>query len=178
MTTLVPHNAHPPRLVRSIEARIIGHDANWLRLRWKILGAEDLVVPTFAGKGRADNLWQTTCFEAFIMPAGDSAYVELNLSPSERWNAYDFSAPREGMAVRPMPREPECTMRQGTDMAIFDAAVPSAGLPDGDWRCGLAAVIEEKSGVKSFWALAHGDAAPNFHDPSCFMLEVAAPSAA
>src|SRR3546814_8478421 len=47
-------------------------------------------------------------------------------------------------------------MRKGSDMAIFDAAIPAAGLPPRPWRCGMAAVIEEEGGVKSYWALAHG----------------------
>lgn len=178
MASLSRHPAHPPLLVRNIEARIIGHDATWLRMRWKILGAGKLVVPAFAGKGRADGLWDTTCFEMFIQQPGVPAYTEINLSPSERWNVYDFSARREGMQERPMPREPECTMRLGTDMAIFDAAIPVTGLPKAPWCCGFTAVIEEEGGAKSFWALAHGANAPDFHDPACFLEEVAAPSAA
>ncbi|MFC3214542.1 DOMON domain-containing protein [Novosphingobium panipatense] len=65
---LVFHPAHLPLAVRSLEARIIGFDADWLRARWKIMGAGSLVVPPFAGKGRADGLWQTTCFELFLQP--------------------------------------------------------------------------------------------------------------
>lgn len=176
MSELTFHPAHPPLAIRSMEARIIGHDATWLRVRWKLLGAGKLVVPAFAGKGRADGLWQTTCFEMFLQTDGPG-YTELNLSPSERWNVYDFTAPREGMEERPMPREPDCTMRLGTDMAIFDAAVPASGLPQGPWRCGFTAVIEEEGGHRSYWALTHGsDAAPDFHDPSCFVAQVPAPS--
>lgn len=178
MAALVLHPAHPSSLVRSVEARIIGFDATWLRVRWKLLGAGNLVVPSFAGKGRADGLWQTTCFEMFLQIPGSVGYVEVNLSPSERWNVYDFSDRREGMAERPMPREPECTMRLGSDMAIFDAAIPATGLPTAPWRCGFAAVIEEQGWGKSYWALGHGADVPDFHDPACFIEEVAAPSAA
>ncbi|SFG04755.1 hypothetical protein SAMN05518801_106110 [Novosphingobium sp. CF614] len=175
MADLTSHPAHPPLLVRSVEARIIGFDAAWLRARWKILGAGQLVVPAFAGKGRAEGLWRTTCFELFIRPPGGEAYVEINLSPSERWNVYDFTARREGMSERPMPREPECGLRLGTDMAIFDAAIPASGLPAGPWRCGFTAVIEEQGAATSYWALTHTGDAPDFHDPACFQEEVAAP---
>jgi hypothetical protein len=178
MPDLIPHPAHPPANVRSIEARFIGFDHAWARVRWKIMGADKLVVPVFAGKGRADGLWNTTCFEVFLAAPGFTEYVEVNLSPSERWNVYDFEGRRQGMSERPMPREPECAMRKGTDMAIFDAAIPVSGLPTRPWLCGLTAVIEEEGGAKSFWALAHGDpAAPDFHDPACFTHEVAAPTA-
>ena len=175
---LQPHPAHPPRTVSGIESRIIGRDENWLRLRWRIESAGDLLVPAFAGKGRADGLWQTTCFELFLRPDGGEAYCEFNLSQSERWNAYDFTARREGMRLRDMPREPVCTIRLGTSFAIFDAAIPAGGLPSGACAMSLTCVVEETGGHKSYWALAHGGAAPDFHDPACFTARLAAPSAA
>lgn len=175
---LASHPAHPPLAIRSIEGRVIGHDANWLRLRWRMEGAGKLVVPAFAGKGRADELWKTTCFEAFIRPDGSDAYVEINLSPSERWNAYDFASYREAMAERPFPREPECTMRAGEQLAIFDAAVPVAGLPQLPAALGFSAVIEEEGGIISYWALAHRGEKPDFHDPACFTARLEPPEKA
>jgi len=171
---LASHPQHPPLGVTQVEARIIGRDSNWLRARWRVEGSQGLVVPAFAGKGRADGLWQTTCFELFLKPEGGAAYVEINLSPSERWNVYDFAAYRWDMQERPIPREPECTMRLGSSFAIFDASIPVAGLPEGECAMGLSAVIEEQGGTKSFWALAHPDAEPDFHAPACFAATFAA----
>lgn len=175
---LASHVAHPPAAVSRIEARIIGADSTWLRVRWRIEGSQQLVAPSFAGKGRADDLWRTTCFEMFLKPAGGDAYCELNLSPSERWNAYDFDSYREGMRERPFPREPECTLRLGSSFAIFDAAIPAKGLPRGDCALGLSAVIEEAGGVKSYWALAHPHPEPDFHALACFAAELPAPAGA
>lgn len=174
MHKLLPHPAHQPASISAIEARIIGRDANWLRLRWRIEGAQGLVVPAFSGKGRADELWRTTCFEAFLKPLGGEGYSEFNLSPSERWNAYDFDGYREGMRERAMPREPECTLRQGSTFAIFDAAIPAAGLPEGDCALGLCAVIEEAGGTISYWALAHPGDKPDFHAAACFAIALPA----
>ncbi len=171
---LIAHPDHPPLAVRRIEARVSGIDANWLRLRWRIEGARDLVVPPFGGKGRADGLWRTTCFEVFVRPSAEPGYVELNLSPSERWNLYDFASYRAGMAERPIAREPGCSMRLGQDLAIFDAAVPITALPPRPWHVGLACVIEETGGRLSYWALAHPAGKPDFHDPACFTARVAA----
>jgi len=165
---LLPHQDHPPLGVSSVEARIIGRDANWLRVRWRVEGTQQLVVPAFAGRGRTDDLWQTTCFELYLKPLGGEAYCELNLSPSERWNAYDFDGYRGGMRERPFPREPECTIRQGSSFVIFDAAIPVAGLPAEDCAMGLSAILEEQGGVKSYWALAHGEGKPDFHAPVSF----------
>jgi hypothetical protein len=172
---LTAHRAHPPSRVESVEARIIGRDDNWLRLRWRVEGSQALAVPPFAGKGRADELWKSTCFELFLKPLGGEAYCELNLSPSERWNAYDFDGYREAMRERPFPREPECTMRVGSSFAIFDAAVPLAGLPASDCAMGLTAVIEEEGGTLSYWALAHPHDKPDFHAPACFTVALPAP---
>lgn len=174
---LIPHPAHPPLAVTSIQARIVTAEGPWLRLRWRIDGASRLLIPPFAGKGRADELWRTTCFELFIRTGGCANYVELNLSPSERWAAYDFAAYRQGMAARPFPREPECTLRRGQSIAVFDAAVPMSALPQLPWQAGLCAVIEEEGGRLSYWALAHPSGRADFHDPACFALPVAAPRA-
>ncbi len=175
---LVAHGAYPPRGVSAIHARIVSRDANWLRLRWRIEGSREMVVPAFAGKGRADELWRTTCFELFLKPSDGESYSEFNLSPSERWAAYDFAARRDGMTDRPMPREPECTMRQGSSFAIFDAAIPAAGLPAAPCDVGLTCVLEEEGGTKSYWALWHSSPQPDFHDPACFTKRLAAPTAA
>src|SRR5690349_14172779 len=94
---LLYHSACPPQAITAVTARVVERGEAWLRVRWRIEGSQLLAVPPFAGKGRADELWQTTCFELFLKPAGGSGYVELNLSPSERWNAYDFEAYRWGM---------------------------------------------------------------------------------
>jgi len=170
--TLIPHPAHPADTIRGVEATILGFDEHWLTLRWKVDGASRLVLPPLAGKGRADNLWQATCFEAFIQPAGEEGYAEFNLSPSERWAAYDFDRYREGMRDRAVPRQPDCTIRKGTAVAFFDASIPRAGLPQLPWRVGLSAVLEETGGTKSYWALAHSGEKPDFHDPACFVLSL------
>ena len=174
---LVPHPACPPLAVSSVQARILALDAHWLTLRWRVEGAGQLVIPPFAGKGRADGLWQTTCFELFVKPDGGDAYTEVNLSPSQAWAAYDFSGYREGMADRQSLRDPVCTPRRGQSLLIFDAAIPAAALPPLPWTYGLTAVIEEEGGHKSYWAIAHGADCPDFHGEACFAARLAAPTA-
>ncbi|WP_121119170.1 DOMON-like domain-containing protein [Croceibacterium ferulae] len=174
---LQPHPAAPPSTVRGVSASVLAPVDGWLRLRWRVEGANGLLVPPFAGNGRADGLWRTTCFELFVQPVGGEAYTEFNFSPSDRWAAYDFTARREGLAERVLHRAPVCTLRRGGDRAIFDVALPMAALPAGECAAGLTAVIEETGGVKSWWALAHGGTAPDFHDPACFTASLAAPTA-
>lgn len=177
MPILSSHPLHPPLEVTSVEARVLSHDARWMTLRWRVEGAQRLVVPPFAGKGRADGLWQATCFELFVKPDGGEGYAEFNFSPSQRWAAYDFSGYREGMAERPMPRDPVCTPRRGQSVLIFDVSLPSAALPSLPAALGLTAVIEEEGGHKSYWAIAHREDRPDFHHASCFAASLEAPSA-
>lgn len=174
---LACHAAHPALAVSAVSARIIALDPNWLVLRWRVEGASRVVLPPFAGKGRVDGLWQTTCFELFVKGEGTAGYAEFNLSPSQRWAAYDFSGYREGMAPRPCPRDPVCTPRRGQSVLIFDAAIPAAALPPLPWRFGLSAVIEEEGGRKSYWAITHPPDRPDFHHETCFAGVLAAPLA-
>jgi hypothetical protein len=42
------------------------------------------------------------------------------------------------------------------------------------WRLGLSAVLEEKDGTKSYWALAHPNPdKPDFHLADCFTAKLA-----
>jgi len=178
--SLIAHPAQPPLAIRSVEARVLRGEGPWLQLRWRIDGAASLVVPPFAGKRRADNLWRTTCFELFLRPEGTAGYTEFNLSPSEQWAAYDFNDAREGMRERAMPRDPVCTLRRGGSVVIFDAALPLGALPAERCALSLTAVIEEQgeggARVLSYWALAHPNPdKPDFHDPACFTAALPAP---
>lgn len=181
--SLRAHPDHPPLAIGSVEAAILGLDEHWLRVRWRVEGAERVVLPPFAGKGRADGLWQQTCFELFIRSDRDQegGYVELNLSPSEQWAAYDFAAYRSGMENRDMPRDPDGTIRIGGNMLIFDASIPVATLPPLPWKLGICAVVaelgedEEAEPTRSYWALRHSPGQADFHAPACFAARLAAP---
>ena len=175
---LAAHPAFPPRDVESVEARwdIVGP---WLRLRWRVEGAEDVLLPPFAGRQRCDGLWQATCFEMFVQPTGSASYAEFNFSPSENWAAYDFAGWREGMADRPLSHDPVITPRAGRQLLIMDVALPLADLPPLPAALSLTAVIEEQGGAKSYWAMAHAHPdRPDFHDPACFAATLQPPEAA
>jgi hypothetical protein len=50
-----------------------------------------------------------------------------------------------------------------------------AGRP---WQLNLSAILEEKDGSRSYWALAHPPGDPDFHDPDCFTLDLPPPDSA
>lgn len=172
---LVPHPANPPLAISAVEARW-GLVGPWLQLRWRVEGANSVLLPPFTGRRRADGLWQTTCCEMFVRPEGGDSYTEFNFSPSESWAAYRFASWREGMAHHPVSHDPVITPRPGRNLLIVDVALPLADLPPLPAALSLTMVIEEEGGALSYWAMAHGDPdKPNFHHPACFAASLAPP---
>ena len=131
---------------------------------------------------RADELWQHTCFEAFVRASPGGAYYEFNFAPSTLWAAYRFEGHRSGMSVAREIGAPSIGVQSTPKCYELHAALELdrvPGLPnDGAWRLGLAAVIEEMDGNRSYWALAHAPGKADFHHADCFALELAAPSRA
>ena len=133
--------------------------------------ADRFVIPQPTEPLRADELWRTTCFEAFLGAAGAQTYREWNFAPSGNWAAYDFSAYREGMARAEVGAPPYIRMEDNFTWWTVGATITvEAGQP---WQLGLSAVLEEGDGMKSYWALAHppGDK-PDFHHSDCFIARL------
>jgi hypothetical protein len=132
--------------------------------------ADRFLVPTSAEPQRRNELWKTTCFEAFLRPLGESMYREWNFAPSGDWAAYQFSAYREGMAEAEVSGAPYIRLEDNLTWWAVGAtiAVPA----DTNWELGLSAVLEEKDGTKSYWALAHPSEKPDFHAPGCFVARL------
>jgi hypothetical protein len=159
--------------VRTLRVRL-GRTNGILRIAFSIPG--DTARLLLAPKRQSvftDNLWKHTCFEAFVRPEGGEEYVELNFSPSTQWAAYHFDRYREGMrAAAAVPAKIVAT--QWKNRFELSVAVPLSDWGEATWRLGISAVIEEKDGAKSFWALAHPDPdKPDFHHPDGFTLALA-----
>jgi hypothetical protein len=126
--------------------------------------AERFLIPE-GEPARADELWKTTCFEAFLQGASRKAYREWNFSPSGAWAAYDFKAYRKGRS----DAQVAAPYVRFEDNLIWWALGATIAVPAGtEWELGLSAVLEEKHGGKSYWALAHGGDKPDFHAADCF----------
>jgi hypothetical protein len=152
-----------------VDVRWTEFENGTLMLRWMVNGLDALVVPAFGGKGRADELWTTTCFELFLKDFGGTGYEEFNFSPSQRWAAYRFADTREGMREAPLDPEPAIDGVEGDQLFVLTVTLDKSVL-NGAGAAGLCAVIEEKCGRKSYWALHHGKDEPDFHDPACFAV--------
>jgi hypothetical protein len=173
---------HPDRACEAVSA--IAVDAarpapGRLVLRYAVASAGGLLVPPAAAPERTDGLWRHTCFEAFLRSPGAEPYVEINLAPSGQWAAYRFDGYRAGMAPLEALSAPAIEWRATTDGFELTAALDLSRAPDlppdGAWRLGLSAVIEEASGRSSYWALAHPPGKADFHHPDGFALDLPAP---
>jgi len=170
--TLSPHPLSPPMPVSlTVECRpepreLVLHyrlrgDARWLR--W----------PEPRG-GRADGLWQHTCFEAFVATEGQPAYHEFNFAPSGQWAHYRFRAERE-RASDPEQAPPPLIDRQDVaDGVDLIAVLDRRALPPGPWQIGLSAVLEDTHGRHAHLALRHPGDKPDFHHRAGWTLHLPA----
>ncbi len=172
---------HPRSLcpaVTSIEVEVARPRPGLLALNYVVTGIpRDLHLPVAAAPRRADELWRRTCFEAFVMASPGGGYIEVNLSPSRAWAAYEFGDYRAGMRVAGEIAAPVIERRAADDRFELNVSLdlsPLAVLPSAAvWRLGLAAVIETASGARSYWALAHPPGAADFHAAQSFAYDLA-----
>ena len=135
----------------------------------------DLAMAPIAASARTDELWRHTCFEAFMGSPSDVAYYEFNFAPSTQWAAYQFSSYRTGMRIATDVKAPQISVESSPERYVLRASVELDQMLL-SWhsalRLGLAAVIEEVNGNRSYWALAHPPGKADFHHPDCVLLEV------
>jgi hypothetical protein len=176
--TLVPHPSTPPanppfKLWATVDhANALGVTAT--TNMWFGVGApaSRFVIPKLSEPWRSDKLWETTCFEAFLKPANSDDYREWNFAPTGNWAAYDFERYREGGDRADVGRPPYIRMEDNFTWWAVGATI--AVDAQTEWLLGLSAVLEEKDGTKSYWALAHPNPEkPDFHDSDCFTAKLA-----
>ena len=129
-------------------------------------------APSTGLGSRRDQLWEHTCFEAFLALPGQQAYWELNVSPSGDWNLYRFSGYRQGGDPEPKAVAPSVSlqgMARGLRCTIeLDPSGfwPSSRVPE----VALTTVVEQRDGSLSYWALSHSGEQADFHDRRSFLI--------
>jgi hypothetical protein len=173
VSALRPHPSLSAAPAIAIEAQALRPSPASLELRYVVTGDLGALYLPPAGKPtRADELWKRTCFEAFVRPGPDEPYFEFNFAPTRWWAAYRFDGYRQGMAEADIT---PARIEAHTGGEHFELTVV-LDLPDWPvdqaWRLGLSAVIEDLSGEKTYWALAHPPEKPDFHHPDSFALDL------
>jgi len=177
---LTCHPATPCEAIRRIGVQVRKTPDGTLKLQYLVEGdIARLCIPAESAPRRADNLWQHTCFEAFV--AGQAAgYYEFNFAPSTEWAIYQFSAYREGMTLVEAGEPPQISVRREIHCLSLDAVIDLNALSssqDAGLRLAVSAAIEEASGRLSYWALAHPGVKPDFHHAASFALALSTESA-
>jgi hypothetical protein len=119
---------------------------------------------------RADGLWQSTCFEAFVGRPGEPGYWEFNFSPAKRaWNAYAFENYRSPQPPRPA-KEFEFEEASVTGNALKCVVLTKALSPP-PFEASLTAVIRTAGGI-CYFALTHATGKADFHKRETFSLRL------
>jgi hypothetical protein len=171
---LQPHPAQPAPPGISVVAGAEPLPGGSLRLGFVICGdPADLarvMLPEASAPIRVDGLWQRTCCEAFIAAADEEAYREFNFSPASAWAAYAFSAYRKAAALPLGPVPPIAFIPSGGTLTLV-TTLAAGWLPRAPRLCmNLSLVLETTDGARSYWALAHPGAQPDFHHRDGFVL--------
>lgn len=180
----IPLVCHPTSACPAVASILVqaGLTARGLSFAYSLGGElSNLSIPATLPPGQADRLWEHTCFEAFVGVVGSRAYREFNFSPSGQWAVYDFSGYRDrDESIVPAANIPNITVRRSPDRLELDVALAPALLPDAlagaTFQLGLSAVIEATDGSRSYWALAHPAAQPDFHHRGAFALMLPVPA--
>lgn len=175
---LIPHPSNPPALPGLKVWANVEHPSVLASVAttniWFGVGApiDRFIIPDASEPRRADELWRTTCFEAFLRDGTGDAYREWNFAPSCDWAAYDFTGYREHMTQAEIDSPPYIRTEDNFTWWALGATI--AVDAEIEWQLGLSAVLEEKDGTKSYWALSHPNPdKPDFHDPDCFTAKLA-----
>jgi hypothetical protein len=160
--------------VTLLEVEIARPRSHSLTLTYLVTGRiGDLAIPALGVATRMDDLWRHTCFEAFV--GAGVAYYEFNFAPSRHWAAYRFSSYRTGMRFASEIGAPQIAVDWSPERYRLQTSLEMDQLMlsgDTTLRLGLSAVIEENSGQRSYWALAHPPGKADFHHSDCFAVEL------
>ena len=147
-----------------------------LKISYHLEGAIDcLSLPPVTEPERADGLWENTCFELFLREASANGYCEFNFSPSGRWAAYQFLDYRENMVNLELPNPPDIVLDSSTSHIVMEVILDLSNIAhQTSLNAGFSAVIADKDGCKSYWALSHPPEKPDFHHKDGFSHQLKA----
>jgi hypothetical protein len=175
LTDLKYHPSSHSEAVRSIQVLVRRSAGAELQIAFRLDGEiRQIRIPPPVVPRINPQLWNHTCFEAFIAVQGQSAYHEFNFAPSGEWCVYALSGYRNGSPVADESMRPHIAVRSTDSQLELDAVVRrdvlSAIHSQASLRLGLSAVIEAIDGTLSYWALRHPAHKPDFHNPDGFTL--------
>ena len=183
-----------------VEVEVARSGARSLRLRWVARGTvRNIRLPKLHAIARADT--KEVCrFSLFARAVGQDEHLRLDVFPSGKWELALFAS-RTGQRseftsgrvsqfdilerLKPLSDDKRAKLKQsGFDtLERFEPSFLSISAtlelkpnyelpPETDWELGAAALIEEKNGNRSCWALAHPPGAPDLSHPDSFAIRL------
>lgn len=140
-------------------------------------GENAILWPPAAGQPqRRDGLWEHTCLEWFLAHPHGEAYWEFNLCPNGDWNVYALDGYRRGLrpdphySALPVERSGNGRISRFRATATLPATLISA--QPAELELAVTAVLEQRGGAISYWALHHGGGEADFHRRDGFRLRI------
>lgn len=141
-------------------------DIKKISLEFTLTGdIKNISLPGFKTLDRKIGLWESTCFELFLL-SNDMSYYEFNFSPDGNWNCFYFDKKGDPL------EESKCDLidfKTSTEASTYKLSIEidlcsmkQNFTKNSDFKFNLASVLD--SGELSYWALDHGQEKPNFHD--------------
>lgn len=146
-----------------------------IRFKFALEGRISALRVPAADAPPSGELWQHTCFEAFISTPDAENYREFNFSPTGQWAAKKFLHYREigHTFSEENPAAISVTSERGEGQLILTAEVPPSFLYSSPiLRVGLSAVLEHDDGQLEYWALCHPAEHPDFHHADGWTLRL------
>jgi len=152
----------------TVKATIKFH-SNHLILEYQILGnLSNYHFPKKTIQQRADKLWLDTCFELFIASANSNSYLEINISPSTKWNIYHFTSYKEGMKKSDIISIPTIKIDRYHEYVLSFESIISEDCFDQGLLINLCVILLDRKGVRHFYSINRREESPDFHDRDYF----------
>jgi len=165
---ILPFNVHV-----KINAQVTV-DKNELKIEYAMSGdLPKLIIPPLSNTPvRIYDLWDHTCFEAFLKRKDSPSYIEFNFAPSGDWNCFFISSYRVNDGEYTPIKKTTINVSHSADRLVLKSAIalnllPNFSLEDFESKkieIGLSSVVEDKNNQLGYYALVHKRQNPDFHD--------------
>jgi hypothetical protein len=156
----------------------VDRSGDLLEIQYQLAGdLEGLTIAApVALPSRRFALWEATCLEFFLTTVGQPHYWEFNLSPSGDWNVFRLEDYRQGLRNEELLQSLPFQVSRQVGQLTLSLSVSLAGLVDrsADLEMAMTAVLQDRAGAFSYWAVSHPGPEADFHRRDGFTVQLPA----
>ncbi len=151
----------------------VDRQGDFLILRHVMTGAiESILMAEPEVPVRRMRLWETTCFECFFGVPGQDLYWEINLSTAGHWNVFRLDNYRSGLREELSIQALSILVDRSVFSLETELDLSLLGIQDSEIELSVTAVIADKRGAMSHWAVCHGGIEADFHLRNSFVIRI------